>query len=143
LVISSLRSSPESCVSGSTLPLRSAMRGLCADVLRLVVAEHELITAEVVLRELARVLEIKIRLSPDVVEDLIASLREHPVQPRPTSALDLPVRGPDDVLILASALAAGADVLISGDPDLLDVPPGIEGIHIISPGDIWSLLRGS
>jgi putative PIN family toxin of toxin-antitoxin system len=131
------------CLETSIFVRAYATRGLCADVLRLVLAGRELITGEVVLSELARVIEIKIRLPADVVEELIASLREHPVQPRPTSAPDLPVRDPDDALLLASALAAGADVLISGDPDLLDVAPEIEGIRILSPRGFWSLLRGS
>ena len=38
-----------------------ATRGLCADVIRLVLAEHELLTAEVVLDEVRRVLLRKIR----------------------------------------------------------------------------------
>jgi putative PIN family toxin of toxin-antitoxin system len=130
------------CLETSIFVGAYARRGRCADVLLPVLAARGLITAEVVLGELKRVLEIKIRLPADVVEELITSLREHPVQPRPTSAPDLPVRDPDDVLILASALAAGADVLISGDPDLLDVAPEIEGIRILSPRGVWSLLRG-
>lgn len=39
-----------------------ATRDLCADVIRLVLAEHELIVGEVVLRELERVLEQRIEL---------------------------------------------------------------------------------
>jgi predicted nucleic acid-binding protein len=37
-------------------------RGLCADVIRLALAEHELIVAQVVLAELKRVLKQKIEL---------------------------------------------------------------------------------
>jgi len=39
-----------------------ATRGLCADVIRLVLAEHELVVAQIVLDELKRVLKQKIEL---------------------------------------------------------------------------------
>ncbi|HET8655122.1 MAG TPA: putative toxin-antitoxin system toxin component, PIN family [Longimicrobiaceae bacterium] len=120
-----------------------ATRGLCADVLRVVLAEHELITAEVVLEELERILTSKIRLPQDVVAEILISLREHPVEPRPESSAAFPVRDPDDAWVLASALAAGAEVLVSGDPDLLEVAEEIPGIRITSPRGLWSMLRGA
>jgi putative PIN family toxin of toxin-antitoxin system len=120
-----------------------ATRGLCADVLRLVRTEHEFITAEVVLDELERILATKIRLPEAVAAEIRASLREHPVQPRPSSSGDLPIRDPDDAWVLASALAAGADVLISGDPHLLDVADDGADIRITSPRGFWSMLRGA
>ena len=39
-----------------------ATRGVCADVLRVVLAEHTLVTSEVVLRELIRALRTRIKL---------------------------------------------------------------------------------
>ena len=41
-----------------------ATRGLCADVLHTVVAEHQLVIGEAALAEARRVLRQKIRLSP-------------------------------------------------------------------------------
>jgi putative PIN family toxin of toxin-antitoxin system len=119
-----------------------ATRGLYADVLRLVLTEHELITAEVVLDELERILTTKIRLPGAVVAEILASLREYPVQPRPSSIVDFPIRDPDDAWVLASALAAGADVLVSGDPHLLDAADEVTGIRITNPRGFWSMLRG-
>lgn len=37
-------------------------RGLCADVLRLVMLEHVLVTSELVVEELRRVLRVRIKL---------------------------------------------------------------------------------
>jgi uncharacterized protein len=118
-----------------------ATRGLCADVLRSVLAEHELLTGEVVLEELERVLITKLRLPQEHVRELLGSLREHPVQPRPASIGNLAVRDPDDAWVPASALEADADVLVTGDPDLLDVADGVEGIRIVNPRGFWSMLR--
>ena len=47
-----------------------ATRGMCADVLRVVLAEHTLITSEVVLRELSRVLRTRIGMPSRLVEEV-------------------------------------------------------------------------
>jgi uncharacterized protein len=53
-----------------------ATRGLCADVIRLVLAEHELITADVVLTELKRVLKHKIHLPGEQIQEILAFLEK-------------------------------------------------------------------
>jgi putative PIN family toxin of toxin-antitoxin system len=118
-----------------------ATRGLCRDVLRLILAEHTLLSAEVVLVEVERVLKTKFRLPQEVVQEVIASLREHHVEPRPESVGDLAVRDPDDAWVLASALAARAEVLVTGDPDLLDLAGIVEGLRITNPRGFWELNR--
>jgi putative PIN family toxin of toxin-antitoxin system len=60
-----------------------ATRGLCADVIHLVLAEHELITAEVVLTELKRVLKQKIRLPSEQIQKILTFLESQTVQPKP------------------------------------------------------------
>ncbi|MCY3969292.1 MAG: putative toxin-antitoxin system toxin component, PIN family [Acidobacteria bacterium] len=48
-------------------------------------------------------------------------------------------RDPDDDKFLACALAAGADCVISGDRDLLEVSP-YEGVVVMSPRDFVDRL---
>ena len=50
-----------------------ATRGVCADVLRVVLAEDTLVTGEVVLQELGRVLRRRIGLPPGAVKEIDAS----------------------------------------------------------------------
>ena len=117
-----------------------ATRGLCADVFRHIVAEHSLVTGEVVLKELRRVLRTRIRLpvkTVDAIEDL---LRKYEVVPKPEKAADVVVRDPDDRWVLASALSAGVDVLVTGDRDLLDLGPSAP-LRILDPRGFWNLLR--
>jgi uncharacterized protein len=118
-----------------------AARGLCADVLRLVLAEHELMVGEVVLEELERVLGGKLRLPPAYIQEILESLREHHVQPRPQSPGDRVLRDPDDAWVLASALEAGAEVLITGDPDLLEVAADVDELRIVTPRAFWEMIR--
>lgn len=54
---------------------------------------------------------------------------------------NIEVRDPDDAWVLASALAAGAEVLVTGDEDLLDLRDDVEEILITNPRGLWELLR--
>lgn len=116
-----------------------ATRGLCADVMRTVLAEHRLITGDVVLDELTEVLTQRIRLPADTVTEILALLRDPEVVPKPRKPSNLPVRDPDDRWILASALAGRADVLVTGDRDLLAVAD-IAPLPILDPRGFWSRL---
>ena len=116
-----------------------ATRGLCADVVRVVLAEHQLITAEVVLTELRAVLIRRIKLPHATVEDILALLRDQEVVPKPPKPSDLPIRDPDDRWMLASAMAGRADVLVTADRDLLDVA-GKAALPIVDPRGFWDLL---
>ena len=115
-----------------------ATRGLCADVLRFVLAEHTLVTGDVVLRELARVLRSRIRLSRARIDDIVSFLREHEIVPKPTAPSDLAIRDEDDRWILASAVKGAADVLVTGDRDLLDVA-ALAPVKIVDPRGFWEL----
>jgi uncharacterized protein len=119
-----------------------ATRGLCADVMRQVLAEHELIVGEVVLRELRKALRVKLKLPLATMTAIEELLRESEVIPRPRTPSDLEVRDPDDRWVLASAIAGRADVLVTGDRDLLDVAAR-SPVRIVDPRGFWTLLRKS
>jgi putative PIN family toxin of toxin-antitoxin system len=116
-----------------------ATRGLCADVMRVVLAEHQLITGEVVLSELRKALSRRIKLPAATIEDILVLLREQEVVPKPRKPSDLPIRDPDDRWILASAVAGRADVLVTGDRDLLDIAAKAP-LPVLEPRAFWDLL---
>lgn len=118
-----------------------ATRGLCADVIRLILAEHELIIGDVVLREVERVLKQKIGLPTEQIQEILAFLETQTVQPKPKLPSPLQVRDEDDQWILASAFAAKAEVLVTGDKDLLDVADKVGGLTITDPRGFWNLVR--
>ena len=116
-----------------------ATRGLCADVMRVVLAEHQLLTGEVVLAELRKALRQRIKLPSATIDEIVALLRAQEVVAKPDSPSDLSLRDPDDRWILASAVAAHADVLVTGDQDLLaaaDLAP----LPIVDPRGFWDRL---
>lgn len=118
-----------------------ATRGLCADVIRLVLAEHQVIIADVVLNELKRVLKHKIQLPGEQIQEILAFLESQTVQPKPISPSSIPVRDEDDQWVLASALAAKADVLVTGDKDLLDVADEVRNLTNTDPRGFWNLAK--
>jgi putative PIN family toxin of toxin-antitoxin system len=124
-----------------------ATRGLCADVVRLVLAHHDLVVSAVVLDELQRTLGDKIGLSSDAVARVMELLRpylavadadtdEEAVADRESGSLSL--RDPSDVTVVQSALAAKAELIVSGDRDLLEAQLPIE---VLSPRAFWEKLR--
>ena len=120
-----------------------ATRGLSADVLRSVLSAHELVTSEVVLEELDRVLERKLGFGSRIRDDIRAFLLRHHVEPGPEAPADITLRDPDDAWVLASALNAGAHVLVTGDRDLLDVASRVADLTITDPRGFWRMIGGS
>ena len=115
-------------------------RGLCADVLRVVLAEHQLVVGEVVLTELERVLAKRFKVLTATVGEILSFLREYEVVPKPKKPAAEPVRDPSDGWILASAVDGRADVLITGDRDLLDLSDR-SPLPILDPRGFWTRLR--
>ena len=116
-------------------------RGLSADLFRLVVSEHEVLTGEVNLQEFTRVLGQRFHAPAAEVARAERELREHTIVPKPGAAPALEIRDPDDIWVLASAVTGRADALVTGDIDLLDVAEAAP-IAILSPRDCWKWLRG-
>jgi putative PIN family toxin of toxin-antitoxin system len=117
-----------------------ATRGLCADLLRFVLPEHELITGEVIIVELRRVLRDKLRVPASTVSAAEALLREQVVVPKPARPHPLPMRDPADRWALASAVRGKADVLVTGDSDLLEIASEAP-LPILDPRGFWNMLR--
>ncbi len=118
-----------------------ATRGLCADLMRHVLAEHDLITGEVIILELRRVLRDKMSVPAATIAAVERVLRDHVVVPKPAKPHPLPIRDPADRWVLASAVAGKADVLVTGDSDLLDMAARAP-LRIMDPRGFWDLIRG-
>lgn len=117
-----------------------ATRGLCADVLHVVVAEHDLLVGKTVLKELRRVLRQKLRLPTATLNELVVFLRRHSTIVSKQAPLAVSLRDANDEAVLAEAIAGGADILVSGDRDLLQIADAAP-IPILAPRGLWELLR--
>jgi uncharacterized protein len=117
-----------------------AARGLCADVFNLVLAEHELIVGETVLTELRKVLRQKIRVPSRVIDEYIALLRDEAVVMKGAKALNVEIRDLTDLPVLSEAVVGNAEVLVTGDRDLLEITAKLP-IQILTPRALWERLR--
>jgi putative PIN family toxin of toxin-antitoxin system len=116
-------------------------RGLCADLLEIILADHQLMTGEFVLHELERVLKTKLNVPDDKVMKTLRFLNHHHVEPIPEEPSEIKVRDEDDRWVLESALKANADILVTGDKDLLVLSKDITEIKIMSPRGFWETLK--
>lgn len=105
--------------------------GLCRDLVRRRLENHSLITSLTLLNELREKLEEKFVVKAKDIPFLsVYEARAELVEPAPLDA-NL-CRDPDDVAVLATAIAGKADFIITGDQDLL-VLSQHEGIPIVTP----------
>ena len=116
-------------------------RGLCADLLEVILADHQLITGEIVLNELERVLIKKLRVPQNKVSKTLLFLRKYQIESIPDKPSDVKVRDEDDRWVLESAFRAKSDILVTGDKDLLVISKSISQLKIISPRGFWELLK--
>ncbi len=127
-------------VDTNVLVAALATRGLCADLLRVVLSEHELVVSDAVMTGLERVLTLKLGVPDTTIGEIVSMLAEYEVVHTPAADLALELRDPDDVPILAAAVAAEVDVLLTGDRDLLAVADFVP-IPIMRPRELWQRFR--
>jgi len=128
------------CLDTNVLVAAFATRGLCADVFRAVLAEHELVCGEVILEELRAVLARKLRLPKARIQAVTEVFVGFEVIPKPAEPSPIRIRDRADRWILATAVAGRADVLVTGDEDLLSVAAQAP-LPIVTPRAFWELLR--
>ncbi len=117
-----------------------ATRGLCADLFAHVLLEHDLVVGEVVLTELRTKLRTKFKLPKKTIDDIEGQLRGGIVVTAPAEHLSLGISDPDDEWVVASAVAGGAEVFVTGDAAVLKIGKRAP-LLILSPRGLWDLLR--
>jgi len=117
-----------------------ATRGLCADVLREILTSHQLVVSVPLFNELRRVLQQKLHIPGELIDDAIEILQQDAHFATPATPSDVKIRDKDDLVILSSALNGNADLLVTGDKELLDLGK-IEDMEIVSPRGFWKKMR--
>jgi putative PIN family toxin of toxin-antitoxin system len=116
-----------------------ATRGLCADVLRAVLAEHELVICPQIISELQRVLKDKFALPRQMVNDFIRWVREDSILCEPADLPAIKLKDKDDLGILSAAVGGGVNVIVTGDKEMQMVGM-VAGLKIMSPRQFWQEL---
>lgn len=112
--------------------------GLCRDLVRRRVIGHELTTSKFLLDELAEKIWTKLDQNPATLPLVIAcTKRARHVTPRPLPSRLC--RDKDDDWVLATAAAGNADVIVTGDKDLLALKK-YGATKILSPRGFLEIL---
>jgi putative PIN family toxin of toxin-antitoxin system len=117
-----------------------AARGICADLLELVLLEHELVIGQNVLRELRKALREKIKLPAARVAEIVEFVLEESIQVVETAEPVQVGADADDALVLGEALAGEAELFVTGDAKLLEISIAA-GLKIVSPRAFWEVLQ--
>jgi len=114
--------------------------GVCAGLYEECLSGGRIMVSRFILEELREKLLVKAKLSLSEVREVLAAVRAD-ADVVETEPLAVPVcRDAEDDEILATALAAKADALVTGDKDLL-VLGRHEGIPIFTPREGLEFLR--
>lgn len=117
-----------------------ATRGLCQLLFQMCLEQHDLFLSEGLLEEIGRFFRERAKLPGKEVRGILSFLQSQGGLVHPESIEADVCRDPDDVEVLGVAVSAKADVIVTGDRDLL-VLGKFRSIPIISPRDFLT-LRG-
>lgn len=115
--------------------------GICAELLEDVLMQHELVTSQYILDEVARKLTDKFGFPTSALRSVTRFLAGVATKVEPATVPEGVCRDPEDMPVLGTALAAQATLLITVDKDLLAIG-AFQGIAIVKPGEFWRRTSG-
>jgi len=107
--------------------------GVCFKVIEKVYEEHTIVISVEVLNELGDVLKRKTTLTDQEIAKVIYRHGKLGLVTQKQKKHAVAVRDPDDQIILERVLGEGAEILITGDKDLLDIRAEVKALKIVSP----------
>jgi len=117
-----------------------ATRGICSDIVELVIQSHELLTCDEVMIELRRILQTKFKV-PDEVTDYFIRLIHSEAEIVSADEYLIESPDPDDTPIINAALDGNADAFVTGDKALLELTD-THGLVVVSPRGFAALVSG-
>lgn len=118
-----------------------AGRGLCAEVFEVCLKECEIILEDDLINEIESTFQRKIKLPAEKTSSILQFILTQARIIKPNIKEKLVCRDPSDIQVLAAALETKADVIITGDEDLL-ILKKIGTTAIITPRQFWDLMAG-
>jgi len=117
-----------------------ATRGLCSDLIRETLENHELITSLAILAELNRILRDKFKVPTEQAEEVLELIHSCGQISEPNVQSSYEIADQDDVPHLSAAENAKCDYFVTGDKDLWSVSP-LGTMQVLSPRDFWNAIQ--
>ena len=118
----------------------TATRGLCADLLRTVIEFHDWVVSEPLIGELRRILKDKFGAPAEMITEVVSLLHQDTLHAEALPLADLALKDPADIAIVSSALNGGADILVTGDKEVLALKR-VGALQILTPRQFWDKER--
>ena len=115
-----------------------ATRGLCSEVFELCLAEHNIYICNEIISEIERILINKIKVPDKIDKETVEYLNQHIHKVKPVKVSKEVCRDRKDLMVLGTAEEVGADIIITGDNDLL-VLEKYKNTKIVNPSGFWKL----
>jgi putative PIN family toxin of toxin-antitoxin system len=109
-----------------------SQRGLCARLFETCLIRHRIVVSQHVLDELRRHLSAKAKFTDEQVEAAIAAIAGAGETVEPADVTSDICRDPNDLPVIGTAIAGNAEILVTGDQDLLSIGEHA-GIRMLSP----------
>lgn len=117
-----------------------AAHGLCSEVFEVCLTGHTIVISEHILSEVERGLIKKIRLPKNITASIIDYLRDIAEIFVPQQIEDSACRDIEDRKIIGTAISGNAQLIITGDDDLLTLKKFMK-INIFTPREFWNRLK--
>jgi putative PIN family toxin of toxin-antitoxin system len=117
-------------------------RGISAEIFRIIVKEHNLIIGDVVLSELKRILNDKLKMPSKQVNNILKFLNSFEIIKYSNEPSPFELRDKDDEKILVLAIKSASEVLVTGDKDFLDMRDSLN-IKVLNPREFLQLVKSS
>lgn len=116
-------------------------RGVCAEVVEEALGRCEVVVDQVVLEELRRVLTDRMAVDAERASRVVAFFARFLTQTELEPPLVFGLSDPADERIVAAAAAAKADLLVTGDREILDAAASLP-VAVETPRQLLLRLRG-
>lgn len=116
-----------------------ATRGLCSDLMREVLENHELVSSLEILAELKRILAKKFKVPTEQTEEILDLIHTSSQISAPAHGASYPIADPDDIPHLSVAEQAQCSVFVTGDKELWATNP-IGDMSVCSPREFWTMI---
>lgn len=117
-----------------------AARGLCNEIFELCLVQHEIFLCDTLIREVRNGLLKKIKVPENIVENIIKFLESKSHKVKPLEVDKRICRDSKDIMVLGTAGSISADVILTGDKDLL-VLKIYKNTKIVTPRQFLELLK--
>jgi putative PIN family toxin of toxin-antitoxin system len=116
--------------------------GVCAGLYEECLLQADILVSDFILSELADRLVAKGKFTQTEAQAVVQAVRKDAIRVSPVALAHRVCRDANDDWVLATAITAQADAIVTGDKDLL-VLKTFEGIAIVTPRGFLALMQGN